>query len=38
MPETIVFIDTIYTSDSKCKSKLDKQLREPTYWAQKVTR
>lgn len=37
MPETTVFIDTIYTSDSKCKSKLDKQLREPTCWAQKVT-
>lgn len=30
------FIDNIYTSDSKCKSKLNKLLREPTYWAEKV--
>lgn len=38
MPGTTVFIDTIYTNDSKCKSKLDKKLREPTCWAEKVTR
>lgn len=38
MPGTTVFIDTIYTNDSKCKSKLDKKLRESMCWTEKVTR